>query len=507
MVTGLDDIEAIHCAFDSGATDFITKPINWAVLNYRVKYMLRASEAFHDVIDKQQQIQELAFFDHLTGLANRTLFKDTLEVTLAESAKEESQLAVIFMDLDRFKTVNDTLGHHIGDYLLKNVADRVSSCIRESDTFSRLNKRNAKHYVSRLGGDEFTVMLPRLKNPEDAGRVARRINERLAEPFKLAETEVFISVSIGISIFPLDGTEAEELMKHADLAMYHAKEKGKNNFQYYKKSLNIKARERLDFENDVRKAVSNEEFELYYQPQIDLATGEIIGAEALTRWQHETRGMVSPGDFIPVIEELSLIIPFTDWVIRHSSQQKLSWQELGLPPLRIALNISSKHFAQQKIPDKLLQALQTFNLDPQYFELELTESVLAENSTETLEILKQIKSLGMNIAVDDFGTGFSSLVYLKQFPIDIIKIDRFFVKDILTSTQDAAIVKAIIAMAHSMDMKVIAEGFETVEQYDLLQKMGCDFGQGFLFSAAVAANELTKMSLNKTPLIPNPTHS
>ena len=507
MVTGLDDIEAIHCAFDSGATDFITKPINWAVLNYRVKYMLRASEAFHDVIDKQQQIQELAFFDHLTGLANRTLFKDTLEVTLAESAKEESQLAVIFMDLDRFKTVNDTLGHHIGDYLLKNVADRVSSCIRESDSFSRLNKRNAKHYVSRLGGDEFTVMLPRLKNPEDAGRVARRINERLAEPFKLAETEVFISVSIGISIFPLDGTEAEELMKHADLAMYHAKEKGKNNFQYYKKSLNIKARERLDFENDVRKAVSNEEFELYYQPQIDLATGEIIGAEALTRWQHETRGMVSPGDFIPVIEELSLIIPFTDWVIRHSSQQKLSWQELGLPPLRIAINISSKHFAQQKIPEKLLQALQTFNLDPQYFELELTESVLAENSTETLEILKQIKSLGMNIAVDDFGTGFSSLVYLKQFPIDIIKIDRFFVKDILTSTQDAAIVKAIIAMAHSMDMKVIAEGIETVEQYDLLQKMGCDFGQGFLFSAAVAANELTKMSLNKTPLIPNPTHS
>lgn len=507
MVTGLDDIEAIHCAFDSGATDFITKPINWAVLNYRVKYMLRASEAFHDVIDKQQQIQELAFFDHLTGLANRTLFKDTLEVTLAESAKEESQLAVIFMDLDRFKTVNDTLGHHIGDYLLKNVADRVSSCIRESDSFSRLNKRNAKHYVSRLGGDEFTVMLPRLKNPEDAGRVARRINERLAEPFKLAETEVFISVSIGISIFPLDGTEAEELMKHADLAMYHAKEKGKNNFQYYKKSLNIKARERLDFENDVRKAVSNEEFELYYQPQIDLTTGEIIGAEALTRWQHETRGMVSPGDFIPVIEELSLIIPFTDWVIRHSSQQKLSWQELGLPPLRIAINISSKHFAQQKIPEKLLQALQTFNLDPQYFELELTESVLAENSTETLEILKQIKSLGMNIAVDDFGTGFSSLVYLKQFPIDIIKIDRFFVKDILTSTQDAAIVKAIIAMAHSMDMKVIAEGIETVEQYDLLQKMGCDFGQGFLFSAAVAANELTKMSLNKTPLIPNPTHS
>ncbi|MCW9050557.1 MAG: EAL domain-containing protein [Deltaproteobacteria bacterium] len=503
MVTGLDDIEAIHRAFDSGATDFITKPINWAVLNYRVKYMLRASEAFHEVIDKQQQIQELAFFDHLTGLANRTLFKDTLEVALAESAKEDSQLAVLFMDLDRFKTVNDTLGHHIGDYLLKNVADRVSSCIRESDSFSRLNKRNAKHYVSRLGGDEFTVMLPRLKDPEDAGRVARRINERLAEPFKLADTEVFISVSIGISIFPLDGTETEELMKHADLAMYDAKEKGKNNFQYYKKSLNIKARERLDFENDVRKAVSNEEFELYYQPQIDLASGKIIGAEALTRWQQETRGMVSPGEFIPAIEELGLIIPFTDWVIRQSGQQQLTWQEAKLPPLRIAINISSKHFVQQKVPEKIAKALQTFNLSPNFFELELTESVLAEQNTETLETLRQIKELGMTIAVDDFGTGYSSMVYLKTFPIDIVKIDRFFIKDILTSPQDAAIVKAIIAMAQSMEMKVIAEGIEEEDQFHLLQEMGCDFGQGFLFSAAVSANDFSRMIQDIRSLVPS----
>jgi len=493
MVTGLDDIEAIHQAFDSGATDFITKPINWAVLNYRVKYMLRASEAFNDVIDKQKQIQELAFFDHLTGLSNRTLFKDTLEVALAESAKEESQLAVLFMDLDRFKTINDTLGHHIGDHLLKHVADRVSSCIRDSDAFSRINKRKSKHYISRLGGDEFTVMLPRLKNEEDAGRVARRINEVLAEPFHLDDTEIFISVSIGISIFPLDGTDAEQLMKHADLAMYHAKEKGKNNFQYYKKSLNIKARQRLDFENDVRKAVQNEEFELHYQPQIDLKDGSIVGAEALCRWQHETRGNVSPGEFIPFIEELGLIIPFTDWVIRQSGNQQLIWSKRNLPQKRIAINISSKHFIQQEIPEKITRTLQEFNLNPNFLELELTESVLAEQNNETIEVLKQIKELGMTISVDDFGTGYSSMVYLKTFPIDVVKIDRFFIKDILTSQQDAAIVKAIIAMAHSMGMKVIAEGIEKHDQFIQLQEMDCDFGQGFLFSPAVSSQDFALM--------------
>lgn len=234
MVTGLEDLESIHRSFNSGATDFITKPINWPVLNYRVKYMLRASAAFYDVVDKQKQIQELAFYDHLTGLANRTMFKDSLEMIIAESATEETQLAVLFMDLDRFKTINDTLGHHIGDILLKKVAERINSCIRESDSFSRLNKSEAKSYISRLGGDEFTIMLPRLKNPEDASKVAQRINKSLVESFKIEGHEIFISASIGISIFPLDGIDSEALMKHADLAMYHAKENGKNGFQFYK---------------------------------------------------------------------------------------------------------------------------------------------------------------------------------------------------------------------------------------------------------------------------------
>ncbi|MDX2493375.1 MAG: EAL domain-containing protein [Desulfuromusa sp.] len=502
MITGLEDVDAIHRSFDSGATDFITKPINWAVLTYRVKYMLRASEAFYDVIDKQKQIQELAFFDQLTGLANRTMFMDTLEMALAEGAEQETQLAVLFMDLDRFKTVNDTLGHQAGDVLLKNVAERISASIRETDPFSRLKKmRYSKRYVSRFGGDEFTIMLPHLKNPEDAGLVAKRINETLTEPFKINDHEVFISASIGISVFPLDGTDADILMKHADLAMYHTKEKGKNNFQFYKKSLNIKASERLEFENDVHKAVLGEEFTLYYQPQVSMINGTIIGAEALTRWEHNKRGMVSPAEFIPSIEELGLIIPFTDWVIRQTGKQQLAWQQEDLPPKRIAINVSSKHFVQQDIPGKITKMLQTHNLSAKYLELELTESVLAEQNSETITVLQEMKNLGLSISVDDFGTGYSSLVYLKTFPIDIVKIDRFFIMDILTSSQDAAIVKAIIAMAHSMEMKVIAEGIEEKEQFELLQKMGCDYGQGFLFSPAVHADKFATMIRNGASLV------
>lgn len=503
MVTGLEDMDSINRAFEAGATDFITKPINWAILQYRVKYMLRASNAFHDVIDKQKQIQELAFFDQLTGLANRTMFRETLENAMLKSAEEGSLLGVMFMDLDRFKRINDTLGHDIGDLLLKSVAERIRSSIRETDSFSRFQKNYVKSYISRQGGDEFAMMLPRLQEPEDAGRVGRRINEALAKAFSIKDHELFISVSIGISIFPFDGTDVHTLMKHADLAMYHAKEKGKNSFKFYKKSLNIKARERLKFENYVRRAVAKEEFTLYYQPQVLMCDGTIIGAEALSRWEHKRLGRVSPAKFIPAIEELGLIIPFTDWVIRQAGTHQLAWNRTGMPSTRIAVNISSKHFMEQNIPDKIAKILHTNNLSPNFLELELTESVLAEQNTDTLSILRQLKEMGLSISVDDFGTGYSSLVYLKTFPIDIVKIDRFFIKDILTSHKDASIVKAIIAMAHSMDMKVIAEGIETREQFDLLREMGCDFGQGFLFSPAVPSEDFSQMVFNGATLLKN----
>ncbi len=494
MVTGLDDLESIHRSFDSGATDFITKPINWPVLNFRVKYMLRASEAFRDVIDKQLQIQELAYYDHLTGLANRTMFKDSLEIILAESVEENAQLAILFMDLDRFKTINDTLGHHVGDVLLQNVAKRISSCIRDSDSFRRLDKNEARSYVSRLGGDEFTIILPRLNNPEGASKVAQRINESLASSFIIEGHEIFISASIGISIFPLDGTDAEELMKYADLAMYHAKEQGRNGFQFYKKSLNIKAGERLSFENDIRKAVSNEEFTLYYQPQISMHDGRISGGEALARWHHPTLGQVPPNDFIPSIEELGLIIPFTNWVIDRAARQQLDWEHKEMRSIRVTVNISSQNIAQQQLSQQLRRIFDGHNAQQRrFFEIELTESVFAEQNDETVQVFQELKELGITIAVDDFGTGFSSLMYLKSFPIDSIKIDRFFVKDILTSPQDAGIVRAIIAMAQSLKMTVIAEGVETSEQFRLLREMGCDIGQGFLFSSAIPAEEFAQL--------------
>ena len=501
MVTGLDDTDSIHQAFDAGATDFITKPINWNLIHYHIKYVLRASDAFYDVIHQQKQIQKLVLFDQLTGLANRTMFRESLGQAVDDCAEDNALLGVLFMDIDRFKNINDTLGHKTGDALLQMVADRIKSCARESDCFPRSKKRYARGFVARLGGDEFTIILPRLKAPEDAGRVAERIQRFLSQPFMIDNNEVFVSLSIGISLFPMDGSTAETLMKHADVAMYHAKGNGKNCFQFYDKSLNIRAREKFEFENDVRKAVLNQEFMLYYQPQVSMVDGTVSGAEALTRWRHYTHGMISPAKFIASIEELGLIIPFTDWLIKQAGRQHRQWHEAGMDALRVAVNISSRQFVQQKIPEKFLKTLALNHLCPSAFELELTESVLARQNEETLGILKELKHMGLTISVDDFGTGYSSLVYLKTFPIDIVKIDRFFVKDILTSPQDAAIVKAIIAMAHTMGIKVVAEGIEEKEQFDLLREMGCDYGQGFLFSPAVSSEKFLKMVLDKEVLL------
>ena len=502
MVTGLEDIESINLAYDSGATDFITKPINWNLLNYRVKYMLRATQAFFDVIDKQKKIQELAFYDHLTGLANRTLFKETLTDVISASIDSANLVAVLFLDIDRFKTINDTLGHHIGDLLLKSVGSRINAAISDSDLFFPNTHHHIDNYISRQGGDEFSIMLPNLSDPEQAGRLAGRINDSFSKVFKIQDHEIFISSSIGISLYPLDGCDADEVIKNADLAMYHAKDRGKNCFQYYKKDLNIKTYQRLEFENDVRKAIANEEFELYFQPQINMTDGKIIGAEALTRWHHYERGSVSPGEFIPVIEDLGLIEPFTDWVIRSAAHHQSELTALGLKKLTTAINISSKQFVQQEIPKKINNVLLQHNLSGEFLELELTESVLAEQNSETIEILGTLKKMGISISVDDFGTGYSSLVYLKVFPIDIIKIDRFFIKDIITSHQDASIVRAIIAMAKSMDMLVIAEGIETREQFLILREMGCDIGQGYLFSKAVSSHDFNKLVRSGQRLCP-----
>ena len=501
MMTGLEDVESIDRAFVAGATDFVSKPINWTVLKYRIKYMLRASAAFNDVILQQKQIQELAYYDHLTGLANRTMFRENL-IREVENCGKEELLAVLFMDLDRFKLVNDSLGHKAGDTLLRQVAERIKTSIRRTDGLGWLKEDAKQVMVSRQGGDEFTVLLPNLKAPDNAGLVAKRINEKLSRVFYIDDHEVFISSSIGISLFPLDGNDAESLIANADLAMYHAKAIGGSRFQFFEQALNIQAKKRLEFENDLRKAVIGDKITLFYQPQVSLLDGRIVGAEALSRWHNPRMGNVSPAEFIPAIEEMGLVVPFTDWVIREAGRRLLEWYDQGIEAIRIAVNISSKHFVEQEIPDKIIKMLKAHNLPSSCLEVELTESVMAAQGSQTLDILNRLKEIGLTISVDDFGTGYSSLSYLKTFPVDVVKIDRFFIKDILTGKKDESIVKAMISMAHSMDMKVVAEGIETREQLALLHRMGCDYGQGFLFSPAVPRDEFSGMLKAKKRFLP-----
>ncbi|MGM0655464.1 MAG: two-component system response regulator [Thermodesulfobacteriota bacterium] len=501
MMTGLEDVESIDRAFVAGATDFVSKPINWAVLKYRIKYMLRASAAFNDVILQQKQIQELAYYDHLTGLANRTMFRENL-IREVKNCRKEELLAVLFMDLDRFKLVNDSLGHKAGDNLLRQVAERIKTSIRRTDGLGWLKEDAKQVMVSRQGGDEFTVLLPNLKAPDNAGLVAKRINEKLSRVFYIDDHEVFISSSIGISLFPLDGNDAESLIANADLAMYHAKAIGGSRFQFFEQALNIQAKKRLEFENDLRKAVIGDKITLFYQPQVSLLDGRIVGAEALSRWHNPRMGNVSPAEFIPAIEEMGLVVPFTDWVIREAGRRLLEWYDQGIEAIRIAVNISSKHFVEQEIPDKIIKMLNAHNLPSSCLEVELTESVMAAQGSQTLDILNRLKEIGLTISVDDFGTGYSSLSYLKTFPVDVVKIDRFFIKDILTGKKDESIVKAMISMAHSMDMKVVAEGIETRKQLALLHRMGCDYGQGFLFSPAVPRDEFYGMLKAKKRFLP-----
>lgn len=498
MVTGLDDIESIHKAFEVKATDFITKPINWAILIYRVRYMLRANEAFQQVKKNQDQIRHLAYYDHLTGLANRPLFIDSLEKTLASATRHNRKMAILFLDIDRFKRINDTLGHHIGDLLLKKIAERINRCIRETDTATRLGQDESTNCISRLGGDEFTILLSEIAHPEDAAKVAQRILDVIPQPMNLEGQEVFVTTSIGISVFPIDGKNTENLMKNADTAMYHAKEKGRNNFQFYKESLNTSASEKLELENDIRRALKRDEFMLYYQPQLDARSRRIIGVESLIRWQHPTRGFVSPGDFLPIAEESGLIIPLTEWVLSTACSQNKNWQVEGLKPIRVSVNLSGHHFNQLKITEMVERVLQYSQLEPKYLEVEITEGTLIENKDEVKSTLQLLKDLGLTIAIDDFGTGYSSLAYLKTFPIDTLKIDQSFVRDISSDPNDAAITKAIVAMAHSLDLNVIAEGVETNDQLDFLRELGCSNVQGFLFSRPLPADEFAVLLMKET---------
>lgn len=603
MVTGGDDIEAVTSAYEAGATDFVSKPINWPILGHRVLYVLRASDAIvrlriadahnravlaaipdtffrlskegyyldyeqghdatastpvdqcvgkhiaevlpkeiadrileqmHVVLDTQQirsvdydllragaihhfearlvatgpdevlglvrdiserkrteeQIRRLAYCDSLTGIPNRQAFLETLERELHRSKVGNKKFAVLFMDLDAFKRINDTLGHNVGDHLLKIVSERLRETIRPSDLVSRGDQ---PHNLARLGGDEFTILIPDLERVENALNVAHRVKDAMRRPFLIEGHEIFVTASIGISLFPEDGDDCDSLLKYADTAMYHAKNCGKNNAKLYSSSLTMQIMSHVKLEVGLRKALKNEELYLLYQPQIDVRSAEIVGVEALVRWRHPERGLISPTEFIPLAEETGLIVPIGEWVLRTACIQAKQWQKATQRSLRMAVNLSAKQFKDENLTQIVLSALSDTGLDPRCLELELTEGTLMDDARVTMATLEQLRAIGVYLSIDDFGTGYSSMNYLKRFDVRTLKIDKSFICGLPQDSENAAITRAIIAMAHGLKMVVVAEGVETDEQLVLLEEYGCDMVQGFYLGHPSPHESITLM--------------
>lgn len=614
MLTGLDDYASIKQAFMAGATDFVTKPINFTLLEYRIRYLLRASTTLaslheserqlataqriaglghwswdrgekslrlsrdvcilvgldpqvpevpfqrlldrvydkdrslvaewfediregrhsgaigHRVVDAsgnvryvrqqveavlndvgrpnhlygtlqditelhqaQEQVRQLAFIDSLTHLPNRELFKDRLDTALKLAKRHGRQLALLFLDLDNFKRINDTLGHGVGDLLLQATAERLKMSVRASDSVGWSAVDEQDESIARLGGDEFTVLLPEIHRSEQAALVAERILTGLERPFLLRDHETFITPSIGIAVFPQDGEDAETLLKNADMAMYCAKRQGRNLYRFYDASLNEAALKRLTMETQLRKAIERNELTLHYQPQLELLRGRICGVEALVRWTNDLLGAVSPLEFIPLAEETGLIIAIGEWVLRTACQQAKDWQRSGIKLTRMAVNVSVLQFVQPNFTGLVAQILADTDLDPAALELEITESLLMKDPDGALLTLQGLKELGVQLAIDDFGTGYSSLSRLKQLPLDRLKIDKAFVHDVNSQSNDAAITTAVIAMAESMGLRVIAEGVENEAQLRFLESRRCDEIQGYYLSRPLSAADLTNM--------------
>jgi diguanylate cyclase (GGDEF)-like protein/PAS domain S-box-containing protein len=435
------------------------------------------TEDITDRKEAEERLMHLAHYDVLTRLPNRVLFYDRLKQALAQAKRNQWVTGVMFIDLDRFKNVNDTLGHAVGDKLLQQVSERLAASVRTGDT------------VGRLGGDEFAIVLLNLSNAQDANLVAQKIMASFKEPFRLAGVELYATASIGITLYPDDSTEQETLIKNADAAMYRAKEVGRNSCRFYAPEMNARALELLSLENSLRRALERDEFVLYYQPKASIADGRIVGVEALLRWQHPDRGLVSPGEFMPLLEETGLIVPVGEWVLKSVCEQIMTWGRAGIARVPVAVNCSPRQFASRDFGDTIRRILDERAVDPRLIEIEITESSLMTNLEETARILNYVGDLGVGLSIDDFGTGYSSLAYLKRFPFDALKVDRSFVKDLTTDADDATITRALISMAHNLGLKVVAEGVETEAQLAFLVEHGCDEIQGFYFSRPLIAEE------------------
>lgn len=443
----------------------------------------RANEMTKLAMAQAQRNEYMAYHDGLTGLANRGSFSALLSQSMSEAQRFDRQLAVLFLDLDRFKQINDTLGHDAGDQLLREVATRLEASVRDSDT------------VARLGGDEFVVLLPELEDGSHAATVARKILSVIAEPFTLIGHEFRITASLGISVYPQDGLDEQTLTKNADIAMYQAKDEGKNNFQFYSETLNAHSLERLTLESSLRNALERDEFCLHYQAKRDIGSGNITGMEALLRWEHPDLGIVAPMRFIPVAEETGLIVPIGKWALKTACLQNVAWQKQGLPPSSIAVNLTARQFFDEHLLADVRSILEVSGMDPRLLELEITESLLIHDVANTLRILTELKALGIRIAIDDFGTGYSSLATLQRFPLDAVKIDRSCIRDIIGTTQNAGLADAIIAMGKSLSLTVVAQGVETREQAEFLRAHTCDELQGFYFNKPLPADEFTQLLL------------
>lgn len=615
LITGLEDHNSIQRAFDADATDFITKPVNWPTLSLRVRYLLKASNAFRslrkserqlsqaqriavmgnwewdietnslfgsdqtfnilglqsgklekanetifqlihpedrtrvsELIDTadhnqntfstdlrliladkseltvhlegevaysndnkparlqgtvqdiskrkkaEEQIFNLAYYDTLTGLPNRSFFKQHARQSLIQAGKEGKKVALMFLDLDGFKRVNDTLGHDKGDELLKNISRNLTDGLRATDSIAKVDPATYNgNTLSRLGGDEFTLVLGNLDDWHQAASVAQRVIDHLGLPVWLKDQEIIITGSVGIAVYPEDGEDVDTLLKNADIAMYQAKAEGKNGYKFYSEQLNIHSTERLGLESKLKRAIEGNELELHYQPQVVAESGEIIGFEALVRWNSPELGMIVPDVFIPIAEESGLIVPLGEWVLQTACQQAAALQEIGSKSLKMSVNISSLQFRQHDFVKTVEQALATSRLKPQLLELEMTESSIMQQVEETINDLIKLKEIGLMLSIDDFGTGYSSMSYLKRFPLDTLKIDRSFITDISSEASDAAIVKATIALAKSLEFTTIAEGVEDEKQLSFLRQHGCDLIQGYYFSRPIPVDSLGRL--------------